>query len=436
MKRRARALFVTPILPAARGNGLAMRAGVLLDALTTDYDVTVLLVPVAGNGGSEDFVAARAQRLVVSPLTLDPLFALSAGVLDPADRLRALRDYPRPALCRWATGPTLDAAFALVSPFGSAAAASTIDGGLLVLRSYLAPYVAPFLNERWAFRILDLDDDERLTHERLSGLHQLHGRASASRLSASEAAKYAALENGWVPRFDLAFAASELHATALGERHRGHPVAVIPNSVEVTSPSPQARHEGPFRILFVGNLGYEPNVDAAVWFVEEVLPELAKFRAVEMRIVGSHPVAQVSALAKPGVEVCANPGDLNPHYLWADVALAPLRAGGGTRIKILEAFAAGVPVVATSIGAEGLAVRDGEHLLIADRAAEAVAACGRLVEDPGLAARLAARAFELVQSRYSRRGAVERVRCVIAGREGCASIPNVRSATDELANGS
>ena len=421
MKHRARALFVTPILPAAGGNGLAMRAGVLLDALAAEYDVTVLLVPVAGDGGSEDFVAARAERLVVLPLTLDPLFVLSAGVLDPSDRLRALCDYPRPALCRWATGPTRDAAVALVSPgaeSGSGAAASTNDGGMLVLRSYLAPYAAPFLNERWAFRILDLDDDERLTHERLAGLHKLRGRASAGQISACEAAKYAALENDWVPRFDLAFAASELHATALGERHPGHAVALIPNSVEVTPPAPRARHEGPFRILFVGNLGYEPNVDAAVWFVEEVLPELAKFHAVEMRIVGSHPVAPVSALAQPGVEVCANPVDLNPHYLWADVAVAPLRAGGGTRIKILEAFAVGVPVVATSIGAEGLAVRDGEHLLIADRAADVVAACGRLVEDPGLPSRLAASAFELVESCYSRRGAVERVREAVAMRYG------------------
>jgi hypothetical protein len=90
---RPSALLVSPILPAAGGNGLAMRAGVFLDVLAAEREVTLLLVPVAGGGEPSDFVLRRARRLAVLPLegALDPLYSLSAGLRDPAARLEALR---------------------------------------------------------------------------------------------------------------------------------------------------------------------------------------------------------------------------------------------------------------------------------------------------------------------------------------------------------
>ncbi len=417
--RQTPALLVSPILPASGGNGLALRAGVFLEALAADHEVTLLLVPLAGGGGEiADFVRQRTARVALLSLegTLDPLYALSAGVSDPAGRLAALRAYPRPSLCRWATTPALARAADAIAAAGAAPFATVV-----VLRSYLAPYAAPLLAEG-SFRVLDLDDDERLTQSRLSELHERRGRPDAALLAAAEAGKYAAHERAWLPRFDLALAASELHAAAVRARRArddgGVEVRVMPNTVEVPE---EVRRDPPastLRLLFVGNLGYEPNVDAALWLAEEILPCLRALRprggAVELRIAGSRPAAAVAALAGPTdagrIEVCADPADLAPHYAWADVALAPIRAGGGTRIKILEAFAARVPVVATGIGAEGLAVRDGEHLLLADDTEGIAAACRRLADDPALAGRLAASALALVRERYSRPEGVRRLR--------------------------
>jgi glycosyltransferase involved in cell wall biosynthesis len=413
--RQATALLVSPILPASGGNGLALRAGVFLEALAADHEVTLLLVPLAGGGGeTPDFVRQRTARVALLSLegTLDPLYALSAGVGDPAARLAALRAYPRPSLCRWATTPTLARAADAVG----AVSAHPFDT-VVVLRSYLAPYAAPFLAEG-SFRVLDLDDDERLTQSRLSELYERRGRPEEALLAAAEAGKYAAHERVWLPRFDLALAASELHAAAVRARDDGGgPVRVMPNTVEVPDEVRRAPHSSTLRLLFVGNLGYEPNVDAALWLAKEIVPCLRALRqrggAVELRIAGSRPAAEVTALAGAGVEVCADPPDLAPHYAWADVALAPIRTGGGTRIKILEAFAARVPVVATGIGAEGLAVNDGEHLLLADDTAGIAAACRRLADHPALAGRLTANALARVRERYSRPEGVQHLRTLL-----------------------
>ena len=159
-------------------------------------------------------------------------------------------------------------------------------------------------------------------------------------------------------------------------------MSVVPNTVEVPETVERAPRSPTLRLLFVGNLGDEPNVDAALWIAGELMPRLRRDGSpVELRIAGSHPLPEVAALAGTGIEIHADPLDLAPHYAWADLALAPIRAGGGTRIKILEAFAARVPVVATPVGAEGLAVQDGEHLLLADDSNDFATACRRIKGD-------------------------------------------------------
>ena len=110
---------------------------------------------------------------------------------------------------------------------------------------------------------------------------------------------------------------------------------------------------------------------------------------MRLRLVGSGPAPEVRALAATaGVELLADVADVAPSYAWADLAVVPLRAGGGTRIKVLEAFAHGVPVVSTAVGAEGLDVVDGVHLRIADGAEAFAAACRQLATEPALARRL------------------------------------------------
>ncbi len=461
MNRRPTALLVAPLLPATGGNGLAMRAGVFLDALALDHQVTLLVVPVAGAGTEPGpLVRQCARRVAVLDLggALDPLYALSSGVRDPDQRLAALCAYPRPQMCRWATSPAVARAVAAVGAGDGAEGAGDADGAgepcgageaeeagepdgvggagaggeagergaagepsfdaVVVLRSYLAPYAAPLLAGAGGRRprcVLDLDDDERLTQQRLGQLYAQRGEAGLARLAAAEAAKYVTHEAAWLPRFDLVLTAADPHAAAVRARHPGVAVAVVPNVVTVPDgvARPEAAH-APLRLLLVGNLAYEPNVDAAQWLAGQIVPRLAQELPVALRLAGARPSAGVAALAGGGIQVVADPPDMAPHYDWADVAVVPIRAGGGTRIKILEAFAARVPVVATRLGAEGLAVRDGEHLLLADDTAGIADACRRLAEDAALARRLAANALRLVRERYSRPAGQALIRALLA----------------------
>ena len=120
----------------------------------------------------------------------------------------------------------------------------------------------------------------------------------------------------------------------------------------------------------------------------------------EVRIIGRDPGPDVTALgAIPGVRVCANVPDVRPYLEEASALVVPLDVGGGTRLKILEAFAAGLPVVSTPVGCEGLGVIDGTHLLVADadRVGDAVV---RLLDEPGLGVRLAAHARQLAADTY------------------------------------
>src|SRR5262249_21666824 len=134
-------------------------------------------------------------------------------------------------------------------------------------------------------------------------------------------------------------------------------------------------------MLFVGHFGHPPNVDAVRFLVHDVLPRLG--RRVRLRIVGRGVSPEVAALARPGtVEVVGTVPDVRPHLAAAAIVVAPVRFGTGMRGKVLEALAMGRPVVTTSVGAEGLGAVSGQHLVIADGAADVSAGVRRLLDDP------------------------------------------------------
>lgn len=185
-------------------------------------------------------------------------------------------------------------------------------------------------------------------------------------------------------------------------------VVVLPNGYERTgrqvgeqSPAASAK-DGPV-LLMVGLLTYGPNLDAAEFFSRLVLPEVREaVPGTVFRLVGRHrDTAAADALrSRPGVALVGEVVDVAPELDAADVVVVPIRYGGGTRIKILEAFAHGVPVVTTTAGCEGLDVVDGQHLLVVDDPVDFAAACTRLLEDEPLRLRLAASARDLWSTRY------------------------------------
>lgn len=182
-------------------------------------------------------------------------------------------------------------------------------------------------------------------------------------------------------------------------------VLVVPNGVDTAKLSPNGRAPrsgGPPSLVFVGALSYLPNADGVRWFVAEVAPLLeASLPGFRLTIAGKDPPSDVRALARPGrVEVPGYVDDLAGLVRGADACVVPLRIGGGTRLKILDAMALGVPVVATRVGAEGILARDREHLLLADSPAEFAAAVAEACGDRALARTLAENGRRLVVERY------------------------------------
>ncbi|WP_395736488.1 glycosyltransferase [Prosthecobacter sp.] len=152
-------------------------------------------------------------------------------------------------------------------------------------------------------------------------------------------------------------------------------------------------------VMFMGSMDWYANVDGVNWFVEAVWPliqrEMPQARFV---IVGRKPPAEIQALAGTGknIEVTGTVPDVRPYLRGADVIVVPLRIGGGTRLKIYEAMAAEVPVVSTSVGAEGLDVKDGRHVLLADTAEDTAAKVLQVLRNPALGTELATHALEEV----------------------------------------
>jgi glycosyltransferase involved in cell wall biosynthesis len=154
-------------------------------------------------------------------------------------------------------------------------------------------------------------------------------------------------------------------------------------------------------LLFIANLTYAPNVEAASLLVEAILPRIQTrlARRVRVTLVGHHH-DELSRLARPHVELAGFVADLQPFYEAADVVVVPHAVGGGTRIKLLEAFAHRVPVVASPVAAAGLAVSDGCHLLLAEDPDQAAASIEALVTRPAVAQALVEEAWTLVRGRY------------------------------------
>jgi glycosyltransferase involved in cell wall biosynthesis len=155
-------------------------------------------------------------------------------------------------------------------------------------------------------------------------------------------------------------------------------------------------------VLYVGSMDYHANIDAVVHFANTAWPQIrAVYPDLRFVISGRNPAAEVRALGStPDIHVTGTLDDIRPSYQTAFAVVVPLRTGSGTRLKILEAMAAGVPVVSTRLGAEGLTVTDGLNLILAETPQEMTAAVRRLKESPGERERLVTNALRLVRDQY------------------------------------
>lgn len=213
-----------------------------------------------------------------------------------------------------------------------------------------------------------------------------------------EAAKTRRFEKAAIARANAVCATSQ-HDAEIFERWGAREVVMVRNGVDTAAMPFHPRHPGA-DLLYIGHLGYEPNVAAATELVSEVLPRVqSDVPDATVRLVGRDGVNLIS-LTAPQVSIVGEISDLEPELRRARAVVLPLRAGSGTRLKVLEALAAGVPVVATPFAVQGIDVRDGVDVLLGTSSQELAAQAARVCSDDALAARLAANGRALVERTY------------------------------------
>ncbi|GAA1193249.1 glycosyltransferase [Pseudonocardia alaniniphila] len=360
-----------------------MRVARVVESAAEDREVVVVVVPVAGEPLGNATIPGVQRVVRIEPgAGANPRPALIRMLAQPEwrDRLQVSGILPRAAR---AAPPMLadDIFSALGRPTGWA---------VHVARAGLAPLgvaLAELLDA--PFATLDLDDDDESLLRRLGE----HAEAHAHRR----------LLSAFAGCFSGIWLAAPQEAAAVAARH-GVPTAVLPNAIRIPA-SPQHVPSSPPDLLFVGNLSYQPNVDAATALVEQVQPRVRERTGlpITVSVVGHHGGdPRILSLSRhPGVMVRGFVNDLTELYARASVVVAPLTDAAGTRIKLLEAFAHTVPVVATPAAAAGLAVQDGTHLSVGRTFAELASHVATLLADPQAGARMAGEARRYVEENHS-----------------------------------
>lgn len=247
-------------------------------------------------------------------------------------------------------------------------------------------------------RVKVVFDTVDLHFVRLAREAELTGDPSLAR----EAERYRTIETRLARASDLVWFASSTDMEALGREAPGVPSVVIPT---IHRPKPGGLPFGErAHLLFVGNFRHRPNEDGVRFFINEVLPKVREeLPGVELLLVGDAAPQEFSQLSEQGVRLLGHVPDLDPLFARARVFVAPLRFGAGIKGKIGEALAYAIPVVTTTVGAEGMSLRDGEEALIADTAPTFAAAVVRLYRDEELWRRVASNAHAHVEEHFSPR---------------------------------
>ena len=222
------------------------------------------------------------------------------------------------------------------------------------------------------------------------------------------------LECSWFPRFDCILATSCSDAKLVRAIASDTKVVVYPNALPLIVPPPRAER---LEIIFSGNLEYAPNIAAVRFFHRNVWPALqSRWPELKWKILGRNPGRFRALAAKdPSIEITGFVQDAVAVIAQSQVAIVPLLAGSGTRVKILEAWAARTPVVSTRLGAEGLEYRDREHLVLADDPESFITAVSELLALPDDRARIGAAGRRLYEERYTWQAAWSALDTVFAG---------------------
>jgi glycosyltransferase involved in cell wall biosynthesis len=358
---REACLYVTPEAPYPLHGGGALRSASLLDYLSRRYAVDVLLFRQPG----ESVVLPDGLARNIFALDL-PAHARHLPARFWRNTLRLARGVP----------PLIDR----FSGFGDRIAQ------LIAGRSYEVGVIehfwcAPYWEQVSAVArrtVLDLHNIESVLHERCGAAEPWPVSALHRRFSAASRR----MELLWWPRYSQVLVTSEPDAELVRKSCPHLRPTVYPNALPVLPPPSRQERD---LVVFTGNLEYHPNVSAVRWFRREIWPIVRREWPVTWRLVGKNPAAvRKYTTGDARIETSGPVPDAIAELAAAKVAVVPLLAGSGTRLKILEAWAAACPVVSTPLGAEGLPARDGENILLASDAPAFAAAISRLLASADL----------------------------------------------------
>ncbi len=393
-------LFLTPQLPYPPHKGTALRNWGLVAGLAERHRVSVL-----------SFVAPGQN-----PQPAPPLVAACAGVETVPQPERSLARRLRDLVCTRQPDMALRlASDAFARRLADWLARESFDV-VHVEGIEMAPYLDVIEEAGTGHPLVVFDDHncEYLLQQRafLTDLH-VPTRWPGAAYSFVQWRRLRRYEARTCRRADRVFAVSEADAAALRRLVPGLAPPVIPNGIDTrvyTPTSTLPRSHTP-TLAFTGTMDFRPNVDAVLWFARHVWPRVqASVPEARFVVVGQRPHRRLDELREdPTVTLTGWVEDVRPHIARAAVYVAPLRIGGGTRLKILEAMAMGKAVVATRLGAEGFPVTDGQELLLADTPDDFAAAVVALLGAPERRAELGRVARDFVERRYDWRVIVPRL---------------------------
>jgi glycosyltransferase involved in cell wall biosynthesis len=371
-----RILFLSYWFPYPADNGSKLRIYHLIEGLAQEHEVTLLSFDHQGIREVPDALSEICQEVYFLPGKIYSSKSLRAFLGLFQAKPRALVDTFEPQMFELIKGVTAQHSFDLV----------------IASQWYMASYQEAFKAVPAIFEEVELGifEDMRLkaptlvrrlrqelTFHKLQYYYRNHLKKFAACTVASQEEQQ--LLHAVIPHYES--------------------VEVIPNGVELTDYQDIHTDTESGRLIYTGSFRYHPNYDAMCWFMETIFP-LIQHRHPQSKVVitgdhAGHPLPNRAA-----VELTGYVDDVRPLIASANVSLAPIRAGGGTRLKILEAMALRTPVVSTSKGAEGLEVEHGEQLLIANTPDEFAEAVIALMEDKSLRDRLVANAYQLIARKY------------------------------------
>lgn len=385
-------LFLTPQLPYPPHQGTSLRNWGLIQGLARKgYTLTLLSFLERHQPSPEQTPLAQlCEDILTVPIPgrtkLNRLGDLIAGQVDMARRL-------------WSE--------TFLEKLGEVLNRRQFDGihfEGIELAAYLLSFHKPLRERHPDTRLVyDAHNAEYALQKRIAQQDiQTPNRFPQAVYSFIQASRLKQFESRVIALADHVFACSEQDASELRKYRHPTPITVVPNAIHVAAYSPDRYPEAPIvrpSIVFTGKMDFRPNVDAVLWFADEVFPLIRQeIPLAHFTIVGQKPHPRLSKLqGQPGITITGSVPAIQPYLRAADVYAIPLRMGSGTRLKLIEAMAMHCAIVSTTIGAEGFDALDGLHLLLADKPDEFACATITLLQNKALRDQIGAQAAELAQ---------------------------------------